>query len=56
MPGEPEFHPFRAEEAATWLASRGCERDSDGAGTLADLYGTLNGQTVRREPAAIGFA
>jgi hypothetical protein len=51
-----EFHPFsEEEEAASWLADRGSMRDSDGGGTLADLYGALNGQTTTGEPA-FGFA
>jgi hypothetical protein len=50
-----EFHPFSQDEAASWLADRDCTRHPAGGGTLADLYGALNGQIATRE-SAFGFA
>jgi hypothetical protein len=50
-----EFQPFTEDEAGTWLAERGHERDCCTGGTLADLYGVLNGHVAHRE-RAIGLA
>lgn len=49
-----EFVPFRADEAAAWLASRGHEGEAV-SGSLAALYARVAGHAVR-EPTPFGFA